>query len=114
VAGDGLVFRAPSTAHIVWALGDDGTRLVLELCQDIARDKTLAWLESSVAQTRWGSGGKHRKPIRDGLIVAGRRVYRGMSRVIGGASQGDWPEIGEPGAREEDTGSPAPKRLGKF
>ncbi len=35
----GLVFRAPSTAHIAWALGDDETRPVLELCQDIARDK---------------------------------------------------------------------------
>ncbi|MFF5257025.1 MobF family relaxase [Streptomyces leeuwenhoekii] len=70
-----LVFRAPSTAHIAWALGGDETRLVLELCQDIARDKTLAWLEESVAQIRWGSGGKHRKPIRDGLIGAVFRHY---------------------------------------
>ncbi|GAA3163766.1 MobF family relaxase [Streptomyces ramulosus] len=70
-----LTFRAPSTAHIAWALGDDETRLVLELCQDISRDKTLAWLEESVAQIRWGSGGKHRKPIRDGLIVAVFRHY---------------------------------------
>ncbi|MCX5374897.1 MobF family relaxase [Streptomyces sp. NBC_00091] len=70
-----LVFRAPSTAHIAWALGDDETRLVLELCQDIARDKTLAWLEDAVAQIRWKSGGKQRKPIRDGLIVAVFRHY---------------------------------------
>ncbi|WP_254594597.1 MobF family relaxase [Streptomyces sp. 8P21H-1] len=70
-----LVFRAPSTAHIAWALGDDETRLVLELCQDIARDKTLAWLEDSVAQIRWGSDAKHRKLIRDGLIVAVFRHY---------------------------------------
>ncbi|MGV4989130.1 MobF family relaxase [Streptomyces sp. NRAIS4] len=70
-----LVFRAPSTAHIAWALCDYETRLVLELCQDIARDKTLAWLEESVAEIRWGSGGKHRKPIRDGLIVAVFRHY---------------------------------------
>ncbi|MEV0695068.1 MobF family relaxase [Streptomyces sp. NPDC050388] len=70
-----LVFRAPSTAHIAWALAGDETRLVLELCQDTARDKTLAWLEESVAQIRWGSSGKHRKPIRDGLIVAVFRHY---------------------------------------
>ncbi|WP_405454332.1 relaxase domain-containing protein [Streptomyces achromogenes] len=70
-----LVFRAPSRAHIAWALGDDETRLVLELCQDSARDKTLAWLEDEVAQIRWGSGGKHRKPIRDGLIVVVFRPY---------------------------------------
>ncbi|MDX2997245.1 MobF family relaxase [Streptomyces scabiei] len=70
-----LVFRAPSTAHIAWALGDDDTRLVLELCQDIARDKTLAWFEDSVAEIRWKSGGKIRKPVRDGLIVAVFRHY---------------------------------------
>ncbi|MGW2124636.1 MobF family relaxase [Streptomyces sp. NPDC001758] len=70
-----LVFRASSTAHIAWALGDDETRLVLELCQDIARDKTLAWVEESVAQIRWGSGGKHRRPVKDGLIVAVFRHY---------------------------------------
>ncbi|MEU7429108.1 MobF family relaxase [Streptomyces sp. NPDC040750] len=68
-----LVFRAPSTAHIAWALGDDETRMVLELCQDIARDKTLAWF--SVAEIRWRSGGKIRKPVRDGLIVAVFRHY---------------------------------------
>ncbi|MFF7975887.1 MobF family relaxase [Streptomyces sp. NPDC007905] len=70
-----LVFRAPSTAHIAWALGDDETRTLLELCQDIARDKTLAWFEDSVAEIRWRSGGKIRKPIRDGLIVAVFRHY---------------------------------------
>jgi hypothetical protein len=49
-----LVYRAPSTAQAAWALLDDASRRVLELCQDIARDKSLAWLEESVAQIRWG------------------------------------------------------------
>ncbi|MGW3521788.1 MobF family relaxase [Streptomyces hydrogenans] len=70
-----LVFRAPSTAHIAWALTDDETRLVLESCQDVARDRTLAWLEESVAQIRWGSGGKQRRPVKDGLVVAVFRHY---------------------------------------
>jgi hypothetical protein len=70
-----LTFRPPPTAHIAWALMDDRHRLVLELCDDIARDKTLAWLEESVAEIRWRSGGKIRKPIRDGLIVAVFRHY---------------------------------------
>ncbi|MFE1271227.1 relaxase domain-containing protein [Streptomyces sp. NPDC058758] len=70
-----LVFRAPPTAHIAWALTDDETRLVLESCQDVARDKTLAWLKESVAQIRWGSGGKHRRPVKDGLVVAVFRHY---------------------------------------
>ncbi|WP_436842257.1 MobF family relaxase [Streptomyces virginiae] len=78
--GMGLVFRAPSTAHIAWALMDDETRRVLELCQDIARDKTLAWLEDAVAEIRWKSGGKNRARVRDGLIVAVFRHYE--SRAV--------------------------------
>ncbi|MDX5564400.1 MobF family relaxase [Streptomyces sp. ID05-04B] len=74
--GMDLTFRPPPTAHIAWAFGDDEIRRVLELCQDISVDKTLAWLGESVAQIRWGSGGKRRKPIRDGgLIVAVFRHY---------------------------------------
>ncbi|MFE6270486.1 MobF family relaxase [Streptomyces goshikiensis] len=70
-----LVFRPPPTVHIAWALMDDETRRVLELCQDIARDQTLEWVGESVAQIRWGSGGKRRRPIRDGLLVAVFRHY---------------------------------------
>ncbi|MDF9801523.1 hypothetical protein M2436_000070 [Streptomyces sp. HB372] len=70
-----LVFRPPPTAHIAWALMDDETRRVLEQCQDISVDKTLAWVGESVAQIRWGSGGKHRRPLKDGLIVAVFRHY---------------------------------------
>ncbi|WP_327379028.1 relaxase domain-containing protein (plasmid) [Streptomyces sp. NBC_01216] len=74
--GMDLVFRPPPTAHIAWALMGDEERRVLELCQDISVDKTLGWLGESVAQIRSGSGGKHRKPIRDGaLIVAVFRHY---------------------------------------
>ncbi|MFE6818602.1 MobF family relaxase [Streptomyces sp. NPDC057675] len=73
--GMDLVFRAPPTVHIAWALMDDETRRVLELCQDIARDETLAWLEDAVAEIRWKSGGKNRARVRDGLIVAVFRHY---------------------------------------
>ncbi|WP_167367932.1 hypothetical protein [Streptomyces agglomeratus] len=62
-----LVFRPPPTAHIAWALGDYETRLVLELCQDIARDKTLAWLGDAVAQIRWKGGGKRRARVKVAL-----------------------------------------------
>ncbi|WP_443071953.1 MobF family relaxase [Streptomyces sp. NBC_01477] len=70
-----LVFRAQSTAQVSWALMDDEHRGVLELCQDIARDRALGWLEESVAEIRWGSGGKHRAPVKDGLIFAVFRHY---------------------------------------
>ncbi|MFE2848482.1 MobF family relaxase [Streptomyces scopuliridis] len=83
--GDVVRFRTESDG-LNWAVGRVSAsgncmlRVVLELCQDIARDKTLAWLEESVAQIRWGSGGKHREPIRDGLIVAVFRHYE--SRAV--------------------------------
>ncbi|RSS85725.1 conjugal transfer protein TraA [Streptomyces sp. WAC02707] len=70
-----LVFRPPPTVHIAWALMDDEHRRVLELCDDIARDKTLAWLEESVAEIRWKAGGKQRARVKDGLIVAVFRHY---------------------------------------
>lgn len=65
-----LVFRPPPTAHLVWALMDDEHRQVLELRDDVARDKTMAWMEESVAEIRWKAGGKQRARVKDGLIVA--------------------------------------------
>ncbi|MFE0776427.1 MobF family relaxase [Streptomyces sp. NPDC058861] len=70
-----LVFRPPPTAHIAWALMDETHRRVLELCDGIARDKTLAWLEESAAEIRWKAGGKERGRVKDGLIVAVFRHY---------------------------------------
>ncbi|MFH9090770.1 MobF family relaxase [Streptomyces sp. NPDC017673] len=73
--GFDLTFRPPPTAHLAWALMDDKHRRVLELCHDIAEDKTLGWLGESVAEIRWRGGGKRRARIRDGLIVAVFRHY---------------------------------------
>ncbi|MEV0982439.1 MobF family relaxase [Streptomyces sp. NPDC049915] len=73
--GFDLTFRPPPTAHIAWALMDDQHRRVLELCQDIARDKTLAWLGDAVAEIRWKGGGRLRARVKDGLIVAVFRHY---------------------------------------
>ncbi|GGN81397.1 hypothetical protein GCM10011579_067900 [Streptomyces albiflavescens] len=47
------MLRPPPSAHVLWALGDDATRSVLQDCRTIARDKTLAWVEEAVA----GCGG---------------------------------------------------------
>ncbi|MFG2324791.1 relaxase domain-containing protein [Streptomyces sp. NPDC048568] len=74
---------APPTAHIAWVLMDDRHRRVLELCNGIARDKTLAWLEDSVAEIRWKAGGKERDRVKDGLVVAVFQHYesRATDRV---------------------------------
>ncbi|MFC5156381.1 MobF family relaxase [Streptomyces amakusaensis] len=73
--GMDLTFRPPPTAHIAWALMDDGIRRVLEECQDISVARTLKWLGESVAEIRWKAGGKQRAPVKDGLIVAVFRHY---------------------------------------
>lgn len=70
-----LLFRLPPTAYLAWALMDDRRRRVLELCGDVARDKTLVWLEESVVEIRWKAGGKQRARVKDGLIVAVFRHY---------------------------------------
>ncbi|WP_333743618.1 MobF family relaxase [Streptomyces ardesiacus] len=70
-----LTFRPPPTAHVAWALMDDEHRRVLELCDGIARDKTLAWLEESVAEIRSKAGGRQRARVKDGLVVAVFRHY---------------------------------------
>nr|WP_078877181.1 MULTISPECIES: MobF family relaxase [Streptomyces] len=70
-----LTFRPPPTAHVAWALMDDRHRRVLELCDVIARDKTLAWTEESVAEIRWKAGGKERARVKDGLVIAVFRHY---------------------------------------
>ncbi len=75
-----LTFRPPPTAHLAWALMDDEHRQVLELCDDAARDKTLAWMEESVAEIRSKAGGKQRARVKDGLIVAVFRHYE--SRAV--------------------------------
>jgi conjugative relaxase-like TrwC/TraI family protein len=78
--GFDLTFRPPPTAHLAWALMDDKHRRVLELCNDIARDKTLAWVGDAVAEIRWKGGGKRRARVKDGLIVAVFRHYESRAR----------------------------------
>ncbi|GGM26448.1 hypothetical protein GCM10010129_83680 [Streptomyces fumigatiscleroticus] len=54
----------PPAVPITWALLDDEHCLVLELRHGNACDKTRAWLSKSIAEIRWGSGGKYRAPVR--------------------------------------------------
>jgi hypothetical protein len=82
-----LVFRAPLTTQIAWVLGDEETRRVLELCQEVPWDKTPAWLEDSVAEIRWGSGGKH--PSRGRPATADGHQPGPVARARGSARAGN-------------------------
>ncbi|MFI6278102.1 MobF family relaxase [Streptomyces sp. NPDC050988] len=74
-----LEFRASPSVHLLWALGDEQTRAIVEDAQTFARDRTIAWIEDAVAQVRWGDGGRHRSAA-DGLVVA---VFRRFDNLRG-------------------------------
>jgi conjugative relaxase-like TrwC/TraI family protein len=69
------VFRPQSTITLLWALGDEQTRAVIEACHEAAITRVLERIEDTVAQVRWGSSGKHRGPIEGGLIAARFRHF---------------------------------------
>ncbi|MYY03202.1 MULTISPECIES: MobF family relaxase, partial [unclassified Streptomyces] len=51
-----FVFRPQASLVVLWALGDDRTRRVIERAHERAIETVLRWLEDEVAQTRWSSG----------------------------------------------------------
>ncbi|MFJ1839438.1 MULTISPECIES: MobF family relaxase [unclassified Streptomyces] len=56
-----FVFRPQASLIVLWALGDDRTRRVIERAHERAIETVLRWLEDEVAQTRWSSGRKRAK-----------------------------------------------------
>lgn len=56
-----FVFRPQASLVVLWALGDDRTRRVIERAHERAIETVLRWLEDEVAQTRWSSGRKRAK-----------------------------------------------------
>ncbi|MFG2569212.1 MobF family relaxase [Streptomyces sp. NPDC048567] len=68
-----LVFRPQASLVVLWALGDDRTRRIIEQAHERAVATTLRWLEEEAAQTRWASGrGRAKAPA---LVVAAFRHY---------------------------------------
>jgi hypothetical protein len=56
-----LVFRPQASLVVLWVLGDDHTRRVIERAHERAIDTVLRWLEDQVAETWWSSGRKRAK-----------------------------------------------------
>lgn len=61
-------FRAQASLIVLWALGDDHTRRVIERAHERAIATALRWLEDEVAETRWSSGRQRAKA--PALVVA--------------------------------------------
>ncbi|WP_329391543.1 relaxase domain-containing protein (plasmid) [Streptomyces sp. NBC_01351] len=68
-----FVFRAQASLIVLWALGDDHTRRVIERAHERAIATVLRWLEEEVAETRWSSGRERAKA--PGLVVAAFRHF---------------------------------------
>jgi conjugative relaxase-like TrwC/TraI family protein len=68
-----FVFRAQASLVVLWALGDEHTRRVIDRAHERAIAVTLGWLEEAVAETRWASGRKRAKA--PALVVAKFRHF---------------------------------------
>ncbi|MFD7917307.1 MobF family relaxase [Streptomyces sp. NPDC059752] len=68
-----FVFRPQASLVVLWALGDERTRRVIEQAHERAVAATLEWLEDEVAEIRWASGRQRAKV--PALVVAAFRHF---------------------------------------
>ncbi|WEO92698.1 MobF family relaxase [Streptomyces sp. FXJ1.172] len=68
-----FVFRPQASLIVLWALGDDHTRRVIERAHERAIATVLRWLEDEIAETRWSSGRQRAKA--PALVVAAFRHF---------------------------------------
>ncbi|MFC7934047.1 MobF family relaxase [Streptomyces cinereoruber] len=75
VTGADLVFRPQPTIQLVWALGDEETRRVIEVAHERAIEATLVWIEDHAATIRVGAQGRYPTRPVHGLAFARFRHY---------------------------------------
>ncbi|WP_371591282.1 MobF family relaxase [Streptomyces sp. NBC_00513] len=68
-----FTFRPQASVVVLWALGDERTRRVIERAHEKAVAATLEWLEDEVAEIRWSSG--RRRAKAPALVVAAFRHF---------------------------------------
>ena len=68
-----FTFRPQASLIVLWALGDDHTRRIIERAHERAIATALRWLEDEVAETRWSSGRQRAKA--PALVVAKWRHF---------------------------------------
>lgn len=79
VTGVDFVFRPQPTIYLLWALGDEETRRVIEAAHERAIKRVLEWIEDEVAVIRYGKDGIYRVRPPDGLVAARFRHYEARS-----------------------------------
>ncbi|MER6685377.1 MobF family relaxase [Streptomyces olivaceoviridis] len=79
VTGVEFVLRPQPTIYLLWALGDEETRRVIEAAHERAIERVLAWIEDEVAVIRCGKDGIYRVRPAGGLVAARFRHYEARS-----------------------------------
>ncbi|MFJ3439369.1 MobF family relaxase [Streptomyces cyaneofuscatus] len=79
VTGVDFVFRPQPTIYLLWAFGDEETRLVIEAAHERAIVRVLEWIEDEVAVIRYGTDGIYRVRPPGGLVAARFRHYEARS-----------------------------------
>ncbi|WP_435271324.1 MobF family relaxase [Streptomyces sp. 1222.5] len=79
VTGVDFVFRPQPTIYLLWAFGDEETRLVIEAAHERAIERVLEWIEDEVAVIRYGKDGIYRVRPPGGLVAARFRHYEARS-----------------------------------
>ncbi|MER6572678.1 MobF family relaxase [Streptomyces sp. NPDC001093] len=70
VTGVDFVFRPQPTIYLLWALGDEETRRVIEAAHERAIERVLEWIEDEAAVIRYGKDGIYRVRPPGGLVAA--------------------------------------------
>ncbi|MEU3434245.1 MobF family relaxase [Streptomyces sp. NPDC006863] len=79
VTGVDFVFRPQTSIYLLWAFGDEETRLVIEAAHERAIVRVLEWIEDEVAVIRYGKDGIYRVRPPGGLVAARFRHYEARS-----------------------------------
>ncbi|MDJ1645212.1 MobF family relaxase [Streptomyces pakalii] len=79
VTGVDFVFRPQPSIYLLWAFGDEETRLVIEAAHERAIVRVLEWIEDEVAVIRYGKDGIYRVRPPGGLVAARFRHYEARS-----------------------------------
>ncbi|MDX3488173.1 MobF family relaxase [Streptomyces sp. ID05-18] len=79
VTGVDFVFRPQPSIYLLWALGDEETRRVIEAAHERAIVRVLEWIEDEVAVIRYGRDGIYRVRPPGGLVAARFRHYEARS-----------------------------------
>jgi conjugative relaxase-like TrwC/TraI family protein len=67
-SGWDLTFSVPKTVSVLWSTGSEKIRTEIEAAQKIALERTVAYMEQNLAQSRVGKGGQDEVPAR--LVIA--------------------------------------------